>query len=71
MSTSTFDFFTLLNGREILAWLGTPCFISDYYNKTNSNLVQITTYDGHVIDDVPEEDLEPMGPEDLSSILFV
>jgi len=66
MNSLPFDFFTALNGREIFHWLGTPCFISDYYNHTNSNLVQVTTYDGQVYDDIYQGDLEPMGPEDLN-----
>lgn len=63
--THQFNFFEALNGREILHWLGTPCFISDYYQGKNLNLVQITTYDGRVYDDVPEKDLESMKPEDM------
>ncbi len=63
--TNPFNFFESLDGRELFHWLGTPCFISDYYQKENDNLVQITSYDGRVYDDVPEKDLESMSPEDM------
>ena len=67
--TQTFNFFESLNGREIFHWLGTPCFISNYYENLNGPLVQITSYDGKVYDDVPEKDLESMSPEELEGLV--
>lgn len=66
--THQFNFFESLNGRELFHWLGTPCFISDYYQRKNLNLVQITTYDGRVYDDIPENDLESMKPEEMGFV---
>lgn len=63
--TLQFNFFESLNGRELFHWSGTPCFISNYYNYKNSNMVQITTYDGKVYDDILENDLESMDPADM------
>lgn len=63
--TNSFNFFEALDGRELFHWLGTPCFISNYYNHGNKNLVQITAFDGKIYDDVSENDLQSMSPEDM------
>lgn len=67
--TQTFNFFESLNGRELFHWLGTPCFISNYYEKMDKNLVQITTYDGKKYDNISENDLESMDPEDMEGLV--
>ena len=60
-----FNFTEALNGREIMHWLGTPCFISKYGRK-NPNLVEITTWDGQIVHRVNFGALEPMNPEDIN-----
>ncbi len=59
-----FNFFEALNGQEMLHWTGTPCFISRWISS-DPDVVEITTYDGEVIDNVRFGSLESMDPEDM------
>jgi hypothetical protein len=63
-----FDFFKELNGRELLHWLGTPCFVKEKSKVFNSQ-VTIVTYDGLVFHKIALKDLETMDPVDMT--LFI
>ena len=63
-SQKKFDFFSALNGREIMHWLGTPCFISKEEKKDPSK-VQITTWDGRIFQHIQASELQPMEPSDM------
>ena len=60
-----FNFFEALNGQEMLHWTGTPCFISRWISS-DPDLVEITTFDGEVIDRISFGALESMDPEDMN-----
>ena len=62
-----FDFFKELNGREMMHWLGTPCFVKER-SKIFKNLVTIVTFDGLVFHRISIKDLEPMDPVDMAFI---
>jgi hypothetical protein len=62
-----FDFFKELNGRELMHWLGTPCFVKEK-SKVFNNQVTIITYDGLVFHKVSLKDLETMDPVDMMFI---
>jgi hypothetical protein len=66
--TKPFDFFQELNGREIMHWIGTPCFVKER-SKKDEDLVTIVTIDGYVYFEIKSADLESMDPGDLA--LFV
>lgn len=66
--TKTFNFFEELNGREIMHWIGTPCFIQEI-SKICDKKVTIVTIDGYVYYEIKSDDLESMDPGDLA--LFV
>jgi hypothetical protein len=59
-----FNFFEALNGGEMLHWTGTPCFISRWISLDPA-IVEITTFDGEIIDKVNFGSLEPMDPQDM------
>ena len=61
-----FNLFEALNaeGAEMLHWTGTPCFISRWISLDPA-IVEITTYDGEIIDKVNFGSLEPMDPQDM------
>ena len=63
-----FDFFKELNGREMMHWIGTPCFIKEI-SKICDDRVTIVTYDGLVYDEIKSDDLESVDPGDM--VLFV
>jgi hypothetical protein len=63
-----FDFFKELNGREMLHWIGTPCFIQEI-SKICDNRVTIVTIDGQVYHEIKSDDLESMDPAEMA--LFV
>ena len=48
----------------MLHWTGTPCFISRWISLDPA-IVEITTFDGEVIDKVNFGSLEPMDPQDM------
>ena len=62
-----FDFFKELNGRELMHWLGTPCFVKEK-SRIFKNQVTIVTYDGLVFHKVSLKDLETMDPVDMAFI---
>jgi hypothetical protein len=62
-----FDFLKESSGREIMHWLGTPCFVKKR-SKIFCNRVTIITYDGLVFHRIPTKDLETMDPVDLAFI---
>ena len=62
-----FDFFKELNGRELMHWLGTPCFVKER-SKIFRNKVTIVTYDGLVFHKINVKDLENMDPVDMAFI---
>jgi len=66
--TKPFDFFQELNGREIMHWIGTPCFVKEM-SKIYKDRVTIVTIDGYVYYEIKSDDLESMDPGDLA--LFV
>jgi len=61
----TFDFSKEIIGRELMHWLGTPCFVKEK-SKIFKNLVTIVTYDGLVFHKISMKDLEPMDIIDLA-----
>ncbi len=63
-----FDFFKELNGRELMHWLGTPCFIKEN-SKVFENQVTIITYDGLVFHRINLGDLETMDPVDMATFI--
>ena len=62
-----FDFFKELNGRELMHWLGTPCFVKER-SKIFKNQVTIVTFDGLVFHRISVKDLYPMDLIDLAFI---
>lgn len=62
-----FDFWKELNGRELMHWLGTPCFIREK-SKIFCNRVTIVTFDGLVFHRISLKDLETMDPIDMAFI---
>ena len=62
-----FDFFKELNGRELMHWLGTPCFVKER-SRVFRNRVTIVTYDGLVFHRISTKDLETMDPVDMAFI---
>jgi len=66
-SETQFDFFKELNGRELMHWLGTPCFVKEK-SKVFNNQVTIITYDGLVFHKISLKDLETMDPIDMPFI---
>jgi hypothetical protein len=60
-----FDFMKESNGREIMHWLGTPCYVKSR-SKLFRNRVTIVTYEGSIFRCVPVRDLEAMDLIDLS-----
>jgi|LauGreDrversion4_2_1035121.scaffolds.fasta_scaffold2657648_1 hypothetical protein len=62
-----FDFFKELNGRELMHWLGTPCFVKEK-SKVFNNQVTIITYDGMIFHKISLKDLETMDPSDMPFI---
>jgi hypothetical protein len=63
-----FDFFKELNGREMMHWIGTPCFVKDV-SKKDEDRVTIVTIDGYIYDEIRSNDLESMDPTEMA--LFV
>ena len=63
-----FDFFKELNGREMMHWIGTPCFIQEI-SKMCDDRVTIVTIDGQVYHEIKSDDLESMDPDEMA--LFV
>jgi hypothetical protein len=63
-----FDFFKELNGREMMHWIGTPCFVKDV-SKKDEDRVTIVTIDGYTYDEIRSNDLESMDPGEMA--LFV
>lgn len=63
-----FDFFEELNGREMMHWIGTPCFIKEI-SKLCKDRVTIVTYDGMVYHEIKSDDLESVDPGDM--VLFI
>lgn len=66
-SETQFDFFKELNGRELMHWLGTPCFVKEK-SKVFNNQVTIITYDGMIFHKISLKDLETMDPIDMPFI---
>lgn len=62
-----FDFFKEINGREMMHWLGTPCFIKSRSMICKSK-VTIVTFDGLVFHRIDIKDLETMDPVDMAFI---
>ena len=62
-----FDFFKELNGRELMHWLGTPCFVKEK-SKVFNNQVTIITYDGMIFHKISLKDLETMDPKEMPFI---
>jgi hypothetical protein len=65
---SSFDFFKELNGREMLHWIGTPCFIQEI-SKMCRDRVTIVTYDGQIFHEIKSDDLESVDPAEMA--LFI
>ena len=65
---SIFDFFKELNGREMLHWIGTPCFIQEI-SKMCRDRVTIVTYDGQIFHEIKSDDLESVDPAEMA--LFI
>jgi hypothetical protein len=63
-----FDFFKELNGREMMHWIGTPCFVKDV-SKKDEDRVTIVTIDGYIYDEIRSNDLESMDPTEMA--LFI
>jgi len=63
-----FDFFKELNGRELMHWLGTPCFIKET-SKVFKNQVTIVTFDGLVFHKISSKELESMDPSDMATFI--
>jgi hypothetical protein len=66
-SEQPFDFFKELGGKELMHWLGTPCFIKER-SKIFCNQVTIVTFDGLVFHKISIKELESMDPVDMSFI---
>jgi hypothetical protein len=62
-----FNFFNELGGRELMHWLGTPCFIKER-SRIFKNQVTIITYDGLTFHRINLNDLETMDPVDMAFI---
>lgn len=62
-----FDFWKELNGRELMHWLGTPCFIKER-SRIFRNKVTIITFDGLIFHRISLKDLETMDPVDMAFI---
>ena len=63
-----FDFFRELNGREMMHWIGTPCFVKGV-SKKDEDRVTIVTIDGYTYNEIRSNDLETMDPTEIA--LFV
>ena len=66
-SEQPFDFFKELNGREMMHWLGTPCFVKEK-SRIFKNQVTIVTFDGLVFHKISLKDLETMNPSDMTFV---
>jgi hypothetical protein len=62
-----FNFFEELNGRELMHWLGTPCFVKEKSKVFNSQ-VTIVTFDGLIFHRIDLKDLETMNPSDMTFV---
>lgn len=66
-SKKPFDFFTALNGRELMHWTGIPCFISKE-DKKDPVHVEITTWDGRIFSQINVKELFSMAPEEMNFV---
>jgi hypothetical protein len=60
-----FNFSVELKDKQLMHWVGTPCFIKER-SKIFKNLVTIITYDGLTFHRIPIKELEPMDLIDLA-----
>jgi hypothetical protein len=62
-----FNFSVELKDRQLMHWLGTPCFIKER-SKIFKNKVTIVTHDGLIFHKISIKELEPMDLIDLAFI---
>jgi len=62
-----FNFAKEVHGKELMHWIGTPCFVKER-SKIFKNQVTIVTFDGLIFHRISVKDLYPMDLIDLAFI---